>query len=228
VDTAVDIKAAYSENTAGVVRTFAAVRPPFSQDPPSVPLDCTTAPPDTMFFTAGVPEQLVIFDVPRHIDVNQTLLSAIDVDNSVGQAMTGSSQHYLFTSAPSGGLGCGPRQGLAGVETMWELNPGEKMMICVRNTLRFVHDARFMHIESPTGTYRSVLSIGSPTGPDGSSFCDESADADQVLGYGVDGSTVEASLWDGHFAAGQQIVLRVDARNTTTDRRTGRVAAELN
>jgi hypothetical protein len=226
VDNALDVRAVYSQLSAGVTRTFGVLGPANPTSPPS--LDCSAPPPNTLFFTAGVAEQLVIFDAARHFGADQTVLTSVDIDNSAGQAMNGDVLHYFLTSAPPLGLGCGPRQGLAGVETQWELNPGEETSVCVRNTLRWDHNARYIRIESPAGTYRSVFSVGNPTGQDGSAFCDESADADHVLGYGVDGGTVEARLWDGHIAAGQQIVLRVVARNATTDRKTGTVSAALN
>lgn len=226
VATAVDIKAVYSQLSPGVTRTFAALGPPNPVDPPT--LDCTTVRPNTLFFTAGVPEQLVIFDVPHHFDADQTLLSSIDIDNSAGQAMQGDAEHFFLTNAPASGLGCGPARGLAGLETTWELNPGEETSYCVRQTLNWDHNARYIRIEGPAGTYRSVFSYGDSTGQDGPSYCDESSDREHVLGYGVDGGTVEARLWDGHIAAGQQLVLRVVARNATSDRKTGTVSAALN
>jgi hypothetical protein len=225
--TALDINAVYSKNTPDVVRTWGGIGPPYPWFASDALGDCAQPPAETLFFTAGVPEQLVIFDHAVHVDDEQQMFSSTDIYNRTRGLLAGESDHYLLTSVPPVGLICGRASRLAEVKTTWDLGPGEEMKACVRRTLEFDHDARFVRIESPTGTHRSAFSIGSPTGPDGTSNCDESADAELVLGYGVDGGRVEARLWDGHVAAGQQLVLRVHAMNTSGERRKAAVSAAL-
>jgi hypothetical protein len=100
----------------------------------------------------------------------------------------------------------------------WSLDPGEEVFYCVRKTIdedAYLGAARGTHA---LGTHDAVLSAGAPTGPDGLELCNDELPGQTAIMTSPSG-THEVEAAEGAavlLSAGQQVVLRVHAFNTST------------
>lgn len=105
----------------------------------------------------------------------------------------------------------------------WEVPAGEEVYKCVRLTLE--EDAYITGFRSigPLGTHHTVLTSGSPTGPDGISDCSAGTNHTQmVFGSGV--GDIEYHFPEGvgvKIAAGQQLLLNLHLFNLSDQPITG-------
>jgi hypothetical protein len=99
----------------------------------------------------------------------------------------------------------------------WSLQPGQEQIFCVRKTLTedgFIRAARSSH---SLGTHSASLSLGSPAGPGGTDSC-VAPFGDDVMVFASRAGTHIASLPSGQALpvyAGEELVLRVDVKNTS-------------
>jgi hypothetical protein len=72
------------------------------------------------------------------------------------------------------------------VEGSWNLEPGSENYFCVRKTIDRELYVRSFRAIAPLGTHHTVLTVGAPSGPDGTSECSTVLNHDSMLyGSGV-------------------------------------------
>ena len=222
---AADIYAVHSVNSIGIVDTvvgFSSTPPPSSSGP-----GCITAGPETLVQTHRASEQLTMFDAPIHVAAGDFISAGLHAQNVTDQPMSTEAAIFLLTSPAATIAPCMLHDASVQLNGGWELNPGDESITCTRITLAYDHDVTLARVANAPEVIESVLTFGVPTGPDGTTFCDVSADATTLLAKAKGASTVEAKPRDVHMLAGQQVVLRVDAANVTNRWITGTVEARL-
>jgi len=216
-----DIAAVHIVNTPGIVREWMALVP-------TAPgAACLTPLPEAFLYTADVTEQLTVFDAPIHADAGQWLSFGFDLFNPTNQLLSGTTAIWSLPNVPPSLVPCALHGAVVGLEGSQDLDPGQESMICTRLTLAEPHEVFLVRVSNAPNLLDSVLSFGQPTGPDGTTACDDLSDAMTPLAIVKGAATVEAKPRGAHMLAGQQVVLRVHAVNVTDRRITGEASARI-
>jgi hypothetical protein len=99
----------------------------------------------------------------------------------------------------------------------WQMNPGNEGYVCVRKTIdqdMYISDFRAV---APEGTHHTVLTMGSPDGPDGVSGCGAGTNHEAMI-YGSGVGTNPFSFPEGvaiHIPAGTQLLLNLHLFNVS-------------
>jgi hypothetical protein len=224
IETKLDIVAAHSVNAPGVVTSWVIIAPPPAAD---APMPCTPPQPGLLLWTAEVSEQITIFDAPIHAEAPNWTLGGNYLVGSKSDPVGGSATTFLLPNTPPSLVPCmlnGPTVGLDG---SWDLYPGEELTTCTRLTLTADHDVTLVRVVNGPDAVESMLTFGAPRGPDTTEICSAGDDAENLLGRVKGAATIEAKPRDVRILAGQQLILRVQSANATTQPINGTATARL-
>lgn len=116
------------------------------------------------------------------------------------------------------------------VEMDWEVPAGSQAYYCVRKTLEEdLHVGAFEAL-APPGTHHTVLSVGPPTGPDGTRSCGSYDHNFNALIFESSSGTDRFELPDGlatRIPAGQQVNFNLHILNATDETLSGTSGARI-
>ena len=110
----------------------------------------------------------------------------------------------------------------------WSLPPSTEKYVCVRLTAASDLFIRSLRPVAPAGTHHTVLMLGPPDGPDGTTDCTSALGKPAIFGSGVGTETLD--LPDGvavHVRPGQQMLLNLHLFNATDAPMTGTSGVEI-
>ena len=99
----------------------------------------------------------------------------------------------------------------------WSVPAGEERYLCVRQTVTEDTLVKSFGAISPAGTHHTVLSVGPPSGPDGSAAC-EANENNRTLIFGSGVGEYQDDMPEGvavHLRPGDQLLLNIHLFNTS-------------